>query len=212
MFGANLVILAQICDELSCRQTKFPRILSQNGQNDLEGQGQWPPFSIPAKSIPGCMFGANLVIPAQICNELSCRQGKFTDGRMDRRRQWQYPFSLKGQGVIMTQGTGIYSSHNELSDAPNKWPRFMPQQPPWDVTCLFWRATAKHTQSMSKHAPYTQTHDTHWLSTRKGALPNLLHVMIVVHQSKSQPTKLVVNPHSIFHHGLIACGTCTWHS
>ena len=47
MFGANLVILAQICDEL-CGQAKFPRILSQNGQNDLEGQGQWPPFSIPA--------------------------------------------------------------------------------------------------------------------------------------------------------------------
>ena len=37
MFGANLVILVQICDELSCGQTEFPRILSQNGQNDLEG-------------------------------------------------------------------------------------------------------------------------------------------------------------------------------
>ena len=40
MFGANLVILAQTCDELSHRQAKFPRILSQNGPNDLEGQGQ----------------------------------------------------------------------------------------------------------------------------------------------------------------------------
>ena len=40
MFGANLVILAQIYDELLCGQAKFPRILSQNGQNDLEGQGQ----------------------------------------------------------------------------------------------------------------------------------------------------------------------------
>ena len=28
---ANLVILAQMCDELSCGQAKFPRILSQNG-------------------------------------------------------------------------------------------------------------------------------------------------------------------------------------
>ena len=36
MFGANLVILAQICDELSCEKAKFPRIMSQNGQNDLE--------------------------------------------------------------------------------------------------------------------------------------------------------------------------------
>ena len=40
MFGANLVILAQICDELSCGQAEFSKILCQNGQNDLEGQGQ----------------------------------------------------------------------------------------------------------------------------------------------------------------------------
>ena len=40
---------------LSYRADKFPRILSQN---DLEGQGQWPPFSIPVKNIPGCIkFG-----------------------------------------------------------------------------------------------------------------------------------------------------------
>ena len=29
-----------------------------------------------AESIPGCMFGANLVIQAQICDELTYRQGK----------------------------------------------------------------------------------------------------------------------------------------
>ena len=40
MFGANLVILAQIYGELSRREAEFPRILSQNGQNDLEGQDQ----------------------------------------------------------------------------------------------------------------------------------------------------------------------------
>ena len=40
MFGANLVILAQIYDELLCGQAKFPGILSQNSQNDLKGQGQ----------------------------------------------------------------------------------------------------------------------------------------------------------------------------
>ena len=33
---------------------------------------QWSPFSIPAESIPGCMFGTNSVILAQICHELSC--------------------------------------------------------------------------------------------------------------------------------------------
>ena len=30
-------------------QAEFPRILSQNGQHDLESQGQWPLFSIPAQ-------------------------------------------------------------------------------------------------------------------------------------------------------------------
>ena len=60
-------------------QTKFSRIPSQNGQNDLEGQGQWPPFSIPAESTSGGMFGANLVILAQICNELSCGQLNFLE-------------------------------------------------------------------------------------------------------------------------------------
>ena len=38
MFGANLVVLGQICDELSHGQAQFPRIQSQNGQNYLEGQ------------------------------------------------------------------------------------------------------------------------------------------------------------------------------
>ena len=40
MFDTNMVILAQICDELLHEQAKFPRIQSQNGQNDLEGHGQ----------------------------------------------------------------------------------------------------------------------------------------------------------------------------
>ena len=90
MFGANLVILAQIYDELLCGQAEIPRILSQNCQNDLEGQGQSPPFSIPAESIPRCMFGANLVIWDQICDELSCGQGKVyrqTDGQTDGQTQ-----------------------------------------------------------------------------------------------------------------------------
>ena len=72
IFGANLVILVQI-HKLLHRQAKFPRILSQNGHDDLEDHGQWPPFSKPAESIPGCMFGTNLIILAQICDELSHR-------------------------------------------------------------------------------------------------------------------------------------------
>ena len=96
------MILAQICDELLCGKAEFPKILGQNGQNDLEGQSQWPLFSIPAESKSGSMFAANLVIPAQICDELTRGQGEVhgrTDRQMDRRRQRQYPFGLKGQGV-----------------------------------------------------------------------------------------------------------------
>ena len=97
MFCTNLVTVAPIHYKLSHRYTKFPRILSQNG---LEGQGQWPPFSLPAESIPRYMFGANLGILAQICDELSCRQGKVYRriGRTDIPKQWQYPFGLKGYG------------------------------------------------------------------------------------------------------------------
>ena len=90
IFGANWAILAQICYKLSLRQDKFPRILSQNGQHDLEGQGQRPPFCIPAESIPRCMFGANLVILSQICDELLCGQDKVygrTDGETDGQMQ-----------------------------------------------------------------------------------------------------------------------------
>ena len=55
MFTANLVIQAQICNVLSCRKAKFPTILNQYGQNDLEGQGHWLLFWIPTESIPWCM-------------------------------------------------------------------------------------------------------------------------------------------------------------
>ena len=84
MVGANVVILVQICDEWFWGQAESSRILGQNGQNDLEGKGQWPPFSIPAANIPGCMFGANLVILAQTRDELSGGQGKV-HGRTARR-------------------------------------------------------------------------------------------------------------------------------
>ena len=100
MFVAKLVILAQIYEELSRIQAEFPRILSQKGQNDLECQGQWPPFFIPDESIAGCMFGANLVIPAQICDELSCGQGKIcgqTDGRTDAGKD-NTPSAWKAKG------------------------------------------------------------------------------------------------------------------
>ena len=78
----------------SHRQAAISRILNQNSQNDLEGQGQWPSFSIPAEGIQWCMFGVNLVISAQImhlCDELLCGLDKVherrTDGGTDRRTQ-----------------------------------------------------------------------------------------------------------------------------
>ena len=77
IFGANLVILVQIRKKLLHGQAKIPIILSQNSQNDLEGQGQWPPFSIPDESIPECMFGATFVILVQINDELSCGRAEF---------------------------------------------------------------------------------------------------------------------------------------
>ena len=90
MFGANVATLAEICDKLSCRKAKFPRILSQNGQNVIEGQGQWPPFSIPAECIPGCMFSINLVILAQICDKLLCGQAKFPRILSQNGKKWPW--------------------------------------------------------------------------------------------------------------------------
>ena len=101
MFSANLVILAQICDELLRGLVKFPRILSQNAKMTLKVKVNDPHFQYQL-SVPWCMFGANLVIPAQICDELSCGQGNVY-GRMDRQtgrhKQRQYPFGLKVQRV-----------------------------------------------------------------------------------------------------------------
>ena len=120
MFGANLVILAQIYDELLWGQAKFPRILSQNGHNDLEGHGQWPPFSIPADSIPRCMFGTNLVIPAPICDELSYGQGK-----------------VYGQTDGQTQATTI-PPRPESSRGNKRCPTAHPRRPDnFDLECFF---------------------------------------------------------------------------
>ena len=66
MFGANLVIPAQVYDELLHRQAKFLTILSQNGQNDLESQGQLHLF-----------WTVNMVIQTQICDELLHKQANF---------------------------------------------------------------------------------------------------------------------------------------
>ena len=77
----------------------FPGILNLNGQNDTEVQGQLPLISIPTESIIRCMFGSK---SCDSCSKLTSYHSdkvKFTDGRMDRRRQRQYPFRMKDQLV-----------------------------------------------------------------------------------------------------------------
>ena len=84
MFGANLVMPAKICHELLHAHGKFPRILRQNGQNDLEGQGQLPLFSTSAENIPWCMFGEYLVILAWFCEIYRTDRVKFRERQAGR--------------------------------------------------------------------------------------------------------------------------------
>ena len=84
-------------------------IIMRTNQISQKCDSKWPKshrrsmwmtsISIPAESIPGCMLDTNLVIPAQICEELSCGQGKVY-GRTDRRTSTgSNNTPLKEQGV-----------------------------------------------------------------------------------------------------------------
>ena len=85
MFGANLVILAQIYDELSCKQAKFPIILSQNGQNDLEGQGQWPLFQYQPRVSHGACLVQIWWFQLKSVTSYRADKVKFMDGQTDGR-------------------------------------------------------------------------------------------------------------------------------
>ena len=79
----------------------------------LRKHGQWSTFSIPAESIPRCMFGANLVILDQICDDLSFGQGKVY-GRKDGRRDVQtqattIPLRPERSGVKSNIGLKLWS-------------------------------------------------------------------------------------------------------
>ena len=66
-----------------------------------------------AESIPGCMCGANLVIPVQIWDKLSCGRSKnFTDGRTGGR--------VDGRTGGQTQAT-ITPLQPERSRCKNDW-------------------------------------------------------------------------------------------
>ena len=90
MFGANLVIPTQICGEsVSTRETEFPRILSENDQNDLgRSRSMTPILNTSWEYDQYPMFGENVVIPAQICDELSCGQGKVYGWMYGRTDNW----------------------------------------------------------------------------------------------------------------------------
>ena len=65
LFGANFVIVTQIHYELSCRQSKFPIILSHSSQNDLEDQGQRPSWVYHRMHVL-CKFGDSSSILRQV--------------------------------------------------------------------------------------------------------------------------------------------------
>ena len=128
------LILAQTHHKLLCGQDTFPRILSQIGQNDLEGHVQWPSFSIPTESIPWCMFGANLVISAQNCNVLSCRQSKVyrqTDGLTDRWTQamtislWpERPRGKKSMNLVHNSWNALSYNHDDVTACQKCFPNY----------------------------------------------------------------------------------------
>ena len=87
-----------------------------NWPNYFEGWGQWPPFSIPDESIPGGVFGGNVVILAQICDELSmmCVWGKFGDSSSNLW-YWLKKFNTTSDILIVTSFVFRFRRH-ELPD------------------------------------------------------------------------------------------------
>ena len=93
------------------------RVIMRTIQISYNSESKWPKWPWSSRSMvpifnssweyPMIMFGANLVILAEICDDVSCRQAQVygqTDGRADGRtdtRQRQYPFGLKDQGIKM---------------------------------------------------------------------------------------------------------------
>ena len=103
-FGPNLVILAWIGDELSCRQAQNGVTFDFEVKYALEGQSQSPPKTIGILTKVFYTYGPNLVILAWTGDELLCWQASDyrtdgrTDGHTDRRRQRQYPKAKTGLG------------------------------------------------------------------------------------------------------------------
>ena len=107
IFRANLLILTQIRYKLSRGQAAFPRIMSKNGQMTLKIKANDPHVSYQLwVSQHACLvqiWWLQLKSVTSYCAE----NFKFTErwtnrrtgGQTAGRRQWQYPFGLKSQGV-----------------------------------------------------------------------------------------------------------------
>ena len=131
------MIIAQIHYKLSRKQSKFPRILRQNGKNDLKDQVQLPPFTIPAESIPGCMFSANMVILSQICDDLLCSEAKFPrtmkqNDQNDLEDQGRWPsFSITAERmprcIFGANFVTLAQIHYKLSRKQTKFPIILSQ-------------------------------------------------------------------------------------
>ena len=117
IFVANVVNPGQIPDEVSHGQAEFHRILSQNGQNYIEGQGEWPPILNNSRQCPKmpvcCKYvdSRSTLWRVIVRTSNSSQTGGWADGQRDRRRKRQYPFDLKGQGLKMSPGMPKFSDH-----------------------------------------------------------------------------------------------------
>ena len=97
-----MVTLASILLKLSCGQTRFLLICAVLalflGPNDLEGQGQIPPYTIPSETYMLCTYWCNLVNLDSIFQKLLCGQARFF-----ANFDLFYPNDLEGQGQITPQ-------------------------------------------------------------------------------------------------------------
>ena len=67
ILGSNLVLLAKNPLQVILRTSLMPKLLGQKGQNDLEGQGQWHPFSILGENILRCLWLGHETMVCAVC-------------------------------------------------------------------------------------------------------------------------------------------------
>ena len=133
MFGANLVIPAQIWDKLSHGHAKFPKILSQNGQSELEDLSRsMTQFSISVQEYPGmhvcCKFddsSPNLWQVVAWTSQIS-KMAKVT--MKVKVNDPHFQFSLEYSMIQVWYKFGDSSPKHKTSYLQNEYPwAFMPQ-------------------------------------------------------------------------------------